>query len=126
MRDEIWSHVIDVVILGKNRWGARVYECEWGGPERHYGEGKGCQMFRCARCIPLGIQRVDEEGVALWPRVVVILDEGKLGTSETAKVVNSSERTLLNHLLEEDSACERVRYSKALTPITTPVRQLTK
>jgi len=109
MGDKIGSHLIDVVILRRSRWKARVYECKWRSAERHYGEVEGRRMIRCTRGIPLEVQRVDEEGIALWPRVVIVFNEGKLGTSETAKVVDSSESALPNHVLEEDSGCEIVR-----------------
>lgn len=39
--------------------------------------------------------------------MVIVLDEGKLGATETTEVVDSSERALSNHVLEEDLARER-------------------
>ena len=89
-------------------------ERNWGGPERHAGKVEGRYMVRCVRYIPLGVQRVDKERVVLWQRVIIVLDKGKLGAAETAKVVDSSERALPKHVLKGDSVCERVKFSEHL------------
>jgi len=69
-------------------------------------------MIRRARRIPLGIQRVDEEGITLWPRMIIVLNKSKLGASETAKIVDSSERALPNHILEGDQGVKGQEIQK--------------
>jgi len=71
-------------------------------------------MIQYARRIRMGAQRVDEEGIVLWPRMVIVFDEGKLGTAKAAKVVDSSERALPKHVLQGDLACEGARDSERL------------
>jgi len=64
----------------------------------------------------MGIQRVDDEGIVLWPRMVIVLNEGKLGSAKTAKVVDSSERALPKHVLQGDLVREWARDSERLLP----------
>ena len=92
-----------VVLRGSGRE-ALVDDCKRSGPERHRGEVECCHVIRCVRYIPLRVKRVDEEGIVLWPCVIVVLNEGEFGSPETAKVVNSSERAFSKHVLEEFSS----------------------
>ena len=105
---------MDVMMFGRSWREARVYECMWGSPQRHDGKVKGRHMIQYARRIRMGVKRVDEEGVVLWPRMVFILNEGKLGFAKTAKVVDSSERALPKHILQGHLAHKMLRDSERL------------
>lgn len=73
--------------------------CEWSGHKRHRRKIKGRQVIRCGCCIPFGVQRVNGEGIMLRARVIVVLNQGELGSSEAAEVVYSSECALPKHVL---------------------------
>ena len=92
-----------MVLRGTGRK-ARVDDCKRSGPERHLREVECCHVIRCVRYIPLRVKRVDEEGVVLWPCMIIVLNEGEFGSPEAAKVVNSSGRIFPKHFLEEFSS----------------------
>ena len=87
-------------MLRRGRGKTGVDDCEWCSPLRHHGKFKGREVIRCGRYVPVEVQRVDEEGIVLWPRMIIVLNEGKLSSSKTAKAVNSSRCVCSEHILK--------------------------
>ena len=90
----------DVVMLRRSRGKTGVDNCERWSPLRHHGKFESREVIRCITCVPVEVQRVDEEGIVLRPRMVIVLNEGKLSSSKTAKVVNSSGCVCSEHILK--------------------------